>query len=122
MKGKKRKKPEREIKMSRVSGFERVAAHRIPKGAPEDILAWPGGEPILVLRPMAPVTALHCAVLALRHQDEKMLESAFEDGGRFMGFLAHRDGREVIVIEGEDPVPLEPGDIFTEVGAVYKAD
>lgn len=110
------------VSIGRLEELVRCGPAHLPEGAPKDILAWPSGEPVVVMRPLRPEVTVHVASLALQHQDVNMLAEAHEGKGAFMGFLAKRGGKNVIVFEGEEPISLEPGDLLTELGAIYKPD
>ncbi len=88
-----------------------------PEGMPPDAKRWEDdGQPIVVLRPQDPGRTVSLAMDALRRQDEGLYRrAAAGDNGPcvFLGYLARRKGRDVIVFEGSEDKPFEPGDIIT---------
>ena len=90
---------------------------------PAGIERWPNRAPVLVMRPADPSVRLMLAKIALDHQNPKALEEAASGPGMFVGFLKHlKDGRYVTVDEnGENPAPLEKGDVFIEPASIAEA-
>lgn len=82
--------------------------------APDGVERWPDGEVILVARPENARLTVALATVAVDHQSLDALSEASSGPLTFMGFLKRQsDGTVRIVDEkGENPRPLEPGDIF----------
>ena len=91
---------------------------------PPGVEHWEHGEPKLVLRPRDQAMTLTLAKIAYEHQNKEALKQAISGGPcEFLGFLAHRDGKIVAIDEnGENPVPIEAGDILAAPSDLWKPD
>ncbi len=95
------------------------------KKLPEGVARWPDdNEPVVVLRPINRGMTLSLAKIAVEHQNEDALKEAVSGGpARFLGFLVQReDGMMAVDENGENPVPVEAGDIFAGPSNLRKPD
>ena len=91
---------------------------------PEGVERWDNNEPVIVLRPIDQAMTLNLAKIAVAHQSEAALKEAIGGGPcRFLGFLVRRDGKMLAVDEnGENPVPIDAGDILAEPANLRRPD
>lgn len=82
---------------------------------PHDVLRWPNGEPMIVVRPENPRLVVALAQIAVNHDSMEALRQTSEGDHVFLGFLVRRDGMPFAVdSEGENAIAVEPGDLFVE--------
>jgi hypothetical protein len=90
---------------------------------PEGVERWPNGDPVVVVRPLNVNMTLTLAKIAHEHQNEDALKEAISGGPvSFLGFLTKRDGKMFAIWEGEDPVPVDAGDILAGLDQLRKPD
>jgi hypothetical protein len=91
---------------------------------PEGVARWEDDQPVLVLRPVNRDMTIALAKIAVAHDSDEALRQAVGGGPlTFMGFLMQRDGVMMAVDEnGENPVPIDSGDVLGDPGMLIKPD
>jgi len=90
---------------------------------PADVLRFPDGEPMIVLRPESPAEVVALASVALKHQSDEAMRQAYDRPLQFLGYFVKRKGKYLAVdANGQNPVEIRPGDVFAAPGDCYKPD
>jgi acetaldehyde dehydrogenase (acetylating) len=89
---------------------------KVPKG----VACWPDGEAILVLRPQNPPLVMALAHIAKEHGSVDALREATSGPCTFMGYLSKK--KAIVDENGENPQPLQKGDIFVSRHEIAEPD